>query len=142
MPAFALCGHPAETQSHIQCLCPAAGPALQEARIRAHHNIAKRLWQGIMAVTKEWVIATEQTVEGLLGLPQPEGQIDEWQWPGTWDELTYVRSANVGPGRLGLGAGQPWKVRAGSWASCGLAAGNTYVHDKYPGVVRPRQMAC
>ena len=32
--ACALCGHPAETQSHIQCLCP----ALKEARIRAHHN--------------------------------------------------------------------------------------------------------
>jgi hypothetical protein len=32
--ACALCGHPAETQSHIQCLCP----ALKEARIRAQHN--------------------------------------------------------------------------------------------------------
>jgi hypothetical protein len=27
--------------------------------------------------------------EGLLGLPQPEGQIDEWQ--RAWDELTDVR---------------------------------------------------
>jgi ribonuclease HI len=89
-PACALCGHPAETQSHIQCLCP----ALQEARIRAHHNIAKRLWQGIMAVTKEWVITTEQTVEGLLGLPQPEGQIDEWQ--RAWDELTDVHLEGEG----------------------------------------------
>ena len=33
--ACALCGHPAETQSHIQCLCP----ALKQARIRAHHNL-------------------------------------------------------------------------------------------------------
>ena len=83
-PACTLCGHPAETQSHIQCLCP----ALQEARIKAHHNIAKRLWQGIRAVTKGWVITTEQTVEGLLGLPQPEEQIDVWQ--RAWDELTDV----------------------------------------------------
>ncbi len=35
-PACTLCGHPAETQSHIQYLCP----ALKEARTRAHHNIA------------------------------------------------------------------------------------------------------
>jgi hypothetical protein len=32
--ACALCGHPAETQSHIQCLCP----ALKEARIRARQT--------------------------------------------------------------------------------------------------------
>jgi len=89
-PACALCGHPAETQSHIQCLCP----ALQEARIRAHHNIAKRLWQGIRAVAKGWIITTEQTVEGLLGLPQPEERIDEWQ--RAWDELTDVHLEGEG----------------------------------------------
>ena len=38
----------------------------------------------IMAVTKEWVITTEQTVESLLGLPQPEEQKNEWQ--RAWDE--------------------------------------------------------
>ncbi len=38
-PACTLCADQAETQSHIQCL----SPALKEARIRAHHNIAKRL---------------------------------------------------------------------------------------------------
>ena len=37
--ACALCGDPTETQSHIQCLCP----ALQDARIRAHHNLAHLL---------------------------------------------------------------------------------------------------
>jgi hypothetical protein len=47
-----------------------------------------------MAVTKEWVITTEQTVEGLLGLPQPEGQIDEWQ--RAWDELTDVHLEGEG----------------------------------------------
>jgi ribonuclease HI len=80
--ACALCGHPAETQSHIQCLCP----ALKEARIRAHHNMAHRLWKGIEDSTNEWIIVTEQTVEGLQGLPQPEEQIDAWQ--RAWDEVT------------------------------------------------------
>ena len=77
----ALCGHPAETQSHIQCLCP----ALKDARIRAHHNMAHRLWKGIQAFTKGWVIAIEQTVAGLQGLPQPEARLDEWQ--RAWDEV-------------------------------------------------------
>jgi hypothetical protein len=50
--ACALCGHPslspAETQSRTQWLCP----ALKEARIRAHHSMAHRLWEGIQASTK------------------------------------------------------------------------------------------
>jgi hypothetical protein len=33
-------------------------------------------------------------VEGLLGLPQPEGQIDEWQ--RAWDELTDVHLEGEG----------------------------------------------
>ena len=88
--ACALCGHPAETQSHIQCLCP----ALKEARIRAHHNMAHRLWEGIQASTKGWVIAIEQTVAGLLGLPQPEARLDEWQ--RAWDEVTDVHLEGEG----------------------------------------------
>ena len=89
-PACTLCGHPAETQSHIQCLCP----ALKEARIRAHHNIAKRLWQGIRAAAKGWVITTEQTVAGLQGLPQPAERIDDWQ--RAWDEMTDVHLEGEG----------------------------------------------
>ena len=58
--ACALCGHPAETQSHIQCLCP----ALKEARIREHHNMAHRLWEGIQASTNGWVIAVEHWAPG------------------------------------------------------------------------------
>ncbi len=43
--ACALCGAPAETQSHIQCLCP----VLKDASILAHYNdIAHRLWRGIL----------------------------------------------------------------------------------------------
>jgi hypothetical protein len=30
-------------------------------------------------------IVTEQTVEGLLGLPQPEDRMSEWQ--RAWDEM-------------------------------------------------------
>ena len=88
--ACALCGHPAETQSHIQCLCP----ALKEARVRAHHNMAHRLWKGIQASTKGWVIAIEQTVAGLQGLPQPEARLDEWQ--RAWDEVTDVHLEGEG----------------------------------------------
>jgi hypothetical protein len=80
--ACALCGHPAETQSHIQCLCP----VLKEAQIQAHHNMAHRLLKGIEDSTDGWIIVTEQTVEGLQGLPQQEEQIDSWQ--RTWDEVT------------------------------------------------------
>ncbi len=83
-PACILCGHPAETQKHIQCQCP----ALKEARIRAHHNIAKRPWQGIRAAAKGWVITTERTVAGLQRLPQPAERIDDWQ--RAWDEMTDV----------------------------------------------------
>ncbi len=81
-PACALCGHPAKTQSHVQCSCP----VLKEARIRAHHNLAQRLWKGIRDASKGWIITTEQTVAGLKGLvaglqglPQPEELIPEWQ---------------------------------------------------------------
>ncbi len=80
--ACALCGHPTETQSHNQCLCP----ALKEDRIRAHHNMAHLLWRGIEASTRGWTIAIEQTVAGNQGLQQPEDQIDAWQ--RAWDEVT------------------------------------------------------
>ena len=83
--ACALCGAPAETQSHIQCLCP----ALKDARIRAHHNLAHRLWKGISEASKKFHICVEQTVDGLLGLPQPEEQRSEWQ--RAWDELSDLR---------------------------------------------------
>ncbi len=83
-PACTLCDHLAEAQSHIQCLCP----ALKEARIRTHHKIAKRLWQGIRAAAEGWVITTEQTVAGLQGLPQPAERIDDWQ--RAWDEMADV----------------------------------------------------
>ena len=88
--ACALCGAPAETvtQSPIQRLCP----ALKDAHIRAHHNLAHRLWKGILEASKKFHICVEQsqqTVDGLLGLPQPEEQRSEWQ--RAWDELSDLR---------------------------------------------------
>ena len=83
--ACALCEAQAETQSHIQCLCP----ALKDASIRAHHTLAQRLWKGISDASKHFHICVEQTVDGLRGLPQPEEQIQEWQ--RGWDELTDVQ---------------------------------------------------
>ncbi len=53
-PACAHCGHPAETQSHVQCSCL----VLKEAMIRAHHNLAQRLWKGIRDATKGWIVTT------------------------------------------------------------------------------------
>jgi hypothetical protein len=46
--ACALCCHSAETQNHVQCLCP----VLKEARIRAHHNLAQRLCKDIRDASK------------------------------------------------------------------------------------------
>jgi hypothetical protein len=80
-----LCCHPGETQSHIQCICP----ALKEARILAHHNMAHQLWKGIKDSTNGWIIVTEQKEEGIQafqGLQQPEEQINAWQQ--AWDEVT------------------------------------------------------
>jgi hypothetical protein len=82
--ACAPCCHPAETQSHVQCLCPGTVPLLKEAWILAHHSMAQWLWKGIADATKGWTIVTEQTVAGIQGLP-PGEQIDAWQ--RAWDEL-------------------------------------------------------
>ncbi len=65
--ACALCFHPAETQSHIQCL----RPALKEAWILAHHNMAHRLWKDMEDSTNGWIIVTGQTVAGIQGLQAP-----------------------------------------------------------------------
>ena len=53
-------------------------PALQEARIRAHHNLAEALWISIRATKQTWVIGKELTVAGLQGLDPPSNRIDEW----------------------------------------------------------------
>ena len=80
--ACVLCGHATETQSHIQCICP----ALKEARIRAHHNLANTLWAGISAAGRNWVIGKELTVVGLQNLNPPSDRLDEWY--RAMDEVT------------------------------------------------------
>jgi hypothetical protein len=102
--ACALCSHPAETQSHIHCLCP----ALKEALIQAHHNMPQRLWKGIEDSTNGWIIVKEQTVAGLQGLPQPEEQIDTWQraWDKVTDELLNVRRCKLTPTWQSSGRGK------------------------------------
>jgi hypothetical protein len=60
----------------------------QEARILAHDNLAKRLWNGIKPASKRWTIALEQTVAELQGLPQPEEIIAVRQ--RAWDEIADV----------------------------------------------------
>jgi len=77
-----LCGHPAETVAHIQCMCP----ALKEARIRAHHNLADMLWQRVERLQSKWQVVRELTVSGLLGLSAPVDRRDEWC--RVWDMLT------------------------------------------------------
>jgi len=108
--ACALCGHPAETQSHIQCSCP----ALKEARIRAHHNLAQMLWKGISDATKQWVIAVEQTVSGLLGLEQPEEHIDAWQ--RAWDEISDPDLEGEGDDELADAEAGLQRKRPDAWA--------------------------
>jgi len=108
--ACALCGHPTETQSHIQCSCP----ALKEARIRAHHNLAQTLWKGILGATKQWVITVEQTVSGLLGLAQPEEHIDVWQ--RAWDEISDLDLEGEGEGELADAEAGIQRKRPDAWA--------------------------
>jgi hypothetical protein len=108
--ACALCGHPTETQSHIQCSCP----ALKEARIRAHHNLAQTLWKGILGATKQWVITVEQTVSGLLGLAQPEEHTDVWQ--RAWDEISDLDLEGEGDGELADVEAGIQRKRPDAWA--------------------------
>ncbi len=65
----------AETQSHIQCLCP----GLKNARIRALHNLAHLLWRVVSDASKMIYITAEQAVDG-------EEQITAWR--RAWDEIT------------------------------------------------------
>ncbi len=80
--ACSLCGHPAETVAHIQCVCP----ALKDARIRAHHNLAGMLWQRVEQLQSKWQVVRELTVAGLLGLAAPDDRRDEWC--RVWDEVS------------------------------------------------------
>ena len=77
-----LCGAPAETQAHIQCVCV----ALKGARISAHHNLAGMVFSAIAAGGHGWMVYRELTLAGLQGLPVPAAAIAEWS--RMWDEMT------------------------------------------------------
>ena len=60
-----LCSCPAETQAHIQCVCP----ALKGARIAAHHTLAGMIFNTIREAGGGWDVHRELTVAGLQGIP-------------------------------------------------------------------------
>ncbi len=69
-----LCGAPAETQAHIQCVCV----VLKGARISAHHNLAGMVFSAIAAGGQGWMVYRELTLAGLKGLPIPAAAIAKW----------------------------------------------------------------
>jgi hypothetical protein len=81
---------PKRTESHIQCLCL----GFQEARIRALHKLAQRLWKDIrdvskLTASKGQIITVNQTVAWLQGLQEPEELIDDCQQ--AWDEIADMQ---------------------------------------------------
>jgi hypothetical protein len=83
-PACALCGGAVESVAHIQCVCP----ALKDARIRAHHNLANLLWDEILRGREAWSICREATVDSLHGLSAPDNCFSEWeQWQRALDRF-------------------------------------------------------
>jgi ribonuclease HI len=77
-----LCACPAETQAHIQCVCP----ALKRARIAAHHHLAGTIFDFISSAGQGWRVYRELTLAGLQGLPVPEHSMTDWYH--MCDELT------------------------------------------------------
>jgi hypothetical protein len=77
-PVCTLCEHASETQTHIQCVCP----ALKGERIRVHHGLAELLWGSIERATQGWSFHRESTVagvDGLRGIAIPLDSMAEWQ---------------------------------------------------------------
>ena len=77
-----LCACPAETQAHIQCVCP----ALKGARIAAHHTLAGMVFDWVRKARGGWDVHRELTVSGLRGIPVPEDATADWH--RMCDELT------------------------------------------------------
>ena len=69
-----LCACPAETQAHIQCVCP----ALKGARIAAHHTLAGMVFDWVRDAKGGWSVHQELTVAGLRGIPVPEEATAAW----------------------------------------------------------------
>ena len=69
-----LCSCPAETQAHIQCVCP----ALKGARIAAHHTLAGMIFNTVRDAGGGWDVHRELTVAGLHGIPVPQAAMGDW----------------------------------------------------------------
>ena len=74
-PQCTLCWHAAETQTHVQCLCP----DLKGERIRVHHWLAELLWGSIERAAQGWSLHREVTVVGLSVITVPIDAVGEWQ---------------------------------------------------------------
>ena len=79
-----LCGALSESQSHIQCLCP----SLEEARIAAHHQIARCLWTAIehggRSMQSNFTMAPETQVDAIRELAPPHLASS---WDRIWAEF-------------------------------------------------------
>ena len=69
-----LCAGPAETQAHVQCVCP----VLKSARIAAHHTLAGMVFNAVRDAGGGWAVHRELTVAGLQGIPVPQDAMTDW----------------------------------------------------------------
>ncbi len=69
-----LCACPAETQAHIQCVCP----ALKRARIAAHHTLANMVFDAVRDAGGGWDVHRELTVAGLQGIHVLVDAMQDW----------------------------------------------------------------
>ena len=76
--------------------------------------MAQMLWKVISDATKQWVIAVEQTVLGLLGLAQPEEHIDVWQ--RAWDEISDSDLEGEGDDEFADAEARIERKRPDAWA--------------------------
>ena len=104
-----LCACPAETQAHIQCVCP----GLKGARIAAHHTLAGMVFDAVRDARRGWVVHRELTVVGLQGLPAPQDAMADWN--RMCDELTEQDLETGTEAQLALASGIRRK-RPDGWA--------------------------
>ena len=92
-----LCGALSESQSHIQCLCP----SLKEARIAAHHQIARCLWtaieHGSRSMQRNFTMAPETQVDAIRDLAPPHLASS---WDRIWAEFFSEASQYPVPANL------------------------------------------
>ena len=76
-PQCLLCGGESETVAHVQCWCP----ALREARIAAHHAIAKHILTTLRAQSiGRWHFYAELAVGSLRAITAPIDMYDVWNY--------------------------------------------------------------